>query len=109
MEAESEYKVTYKNLLNKFINGVKLLDYAFGAIDEILKQAQDFVRIWLHFQSLWDLQPDTIYSKLGANLNAWISCLSEMKESRKSFDTQETHRKFGPIIIDYNKFKRKKY
>jgi dynein heavy chain 1 len=107
MEAESEYKVTYKNLLNKFQNGVKLLEYSFTAIDYMLQQAQDYIKIWLHFQSLWDLQPDTLYAKLGNNLSAWIGCLNEMKESRKSFDTQETQRSFGPIKIDYNKVQSK--
>jgi dynein heavy chain 1 len=107
MEAESEYKVTYKNLLNKFQNGVKLLEYSFTAIDYMLQQAQDYIKIWLHFQSLWDLQPDTLYAKLGSNLSAWIGCLNEMKESRKSFDTQETQRSFGPIKIDYNKVQSK--
>lgn len=107
MEAESEYKMTYKNLLNKFTSGIKLLEYAFGAIDAILNQAQEFVKTWLNFQSLWDLQPDNLYTQLGNNLNAWICCLNEMKESRKSFDTQETNRKFGPIMIDYNKVQSK--
>lgn len=65
MEAESEYKVTYKNLLNKFPNGIKLLEYAFAAVDFMLQQANDYVKIWLHFQSLWDLQPETLYSRLG--------------------------------------------
>jgi dynein heavy chain 1 len=107
MEAESEYKITYKNLLNKFQKGISLLEYAFTAIDCVLQQAQDYIKIWLHFQSLWDLQPDTLYAKLGSNLNAWICCLNEMKESRKSFDTQETQRCFGPIRIDYNKVQSK--
>jgi dynein heavy chain 1, cytosolic len=107
MEAESEYKVTYKNLLNKFQNGVKLLEYAFSAIDNILMQAKEYIKVWLHFQSLWDLQPDTLYFKLGNNLHAWISCLNEMKESRKSFDTQETQRMFGPMAIDYTKVQSK--
>lgn len=103
MEAESEYKMTYKNLLNKFMNGVKLTEFAFTAIDSLLSQAKEFVDIWLNFQSLWDLQPESLYTRLGESLNAWIGCLIEMKESRKSFDTQETNRKFGPIVIDYNK------
>ncbi len=107
MEAESEYKITYKNLLNKFQNGVKLLEYAFSAIDNILNQAKEYIKVWLHFQSLWDLQPDTLYFKLGINLHAWINCLNEMKESRKSFDTQETQRMFGPMIIDYTKVQSK--
>jgi dynein heavy chain 1, cytosolic len=107
MEAESEYKVTYKNLLNKFQSGIKLLRYSFGAIDNLLSKANDYVKIWLHFQSLWDLQPDTLYNKLGDNLSAWIRCLNEMKDSRKSFDTQDTFRLFGPISIDYTKVQSK--
>jgi len=107
MEAESEYKVTYKNLLNKFQNGIKLLEYAFSAIDNLLMQAKENIKVWLHFQSLWDLQPDTLYFKLGNNLHSWISCLNEMKESRKSFDTQETQRMFGPMAIDYTKLQSK--
>jgi dynein heavy chain 1 len=107
MEAESEYKVTYKNLLNKFQNGIRLLEYGFSAIDRLLNQAQDYIKIWLHFQSLWDLQPDNLYLKLGININSWINCLNEMKDSRKSFDTQETQRLFGPITIDYTKVQSK--
>ena len=107
MEAESEYKMTYKNLLNKFQTGIKLLEFAFGAMDSLLQQAQEYIKIWLHFQSLWDLQPDTLYSKLASNLPSWINCLNEMKESRKSFDTQETQRIFGPLTIDYTKVQSK--
>ena len=107
MEAESEYKITYKNLLNKFTNGIKLLEYAFSAVDKVLQDSYNYIKVWLHFQSLWDLQPDTLYSKLGNNLNAWIMCLNEMKESRKSFDTQETQCLFGPITIDYTKVQSK--
>jgi dynein heavy chain 1 len=107
MEAESEYKMTYKNLLNKFPNGLKLFDCVFGAIENILGQAAEFVKTWLNFQSLWDLQPEVLYQKLGTNLSAWMSCLNEMKESRKSFDTQETQRHFGPIRIDYTKVQSK--
>ncbi len=107
MEAESEYKTTYKNLLNKFPSGLKLLDNAIGAIESILSQSHDYVKTWLNFQSLWDLQPEVLYQRLGTNLTAWMACLKEMKESRKSFDTQETQRNFGPIQVDYTKVQSK--
>ena len=90
MEAESEYKMTYKNILNKFQNGIKLLEFAYNAIENVLNQANEYIKTWLNFQSLWDLQPDVLYQKLGNNLQTWMSCLNEMKDSRKSFDTQET-------------------
>ncbi len=63
MEAESEYKVTYRSLLNKFANGVRLLEFALSAIDRQLQQAQEYIRVWLQFQSLWDLQPDSLYNR----------------------------------------------
>ncbi len=103
MEAKSEYKKTYKNLLNKFSNGVRLLEFALAAVDAQLNQAHEYIKVWLQFQSLWDLQPETLYNRLGTNLHAWIACLSEMNESRRSFDTQETQKPFGPICVDYTK------
>ena len=71
--------MTYKNLLNKFINGVRLLEFAIGAIDCQLNQAQEYIKkLCLHFQSLWDLQPENLYNKLSQNLPAWIACLNEV-------------------------------
>jgi len=107
MEAESEYKITYKNLLNKFSNGVRLLEFALAAVDTQLNQAHEYIKIWLQFQSLWDLQPETLYTRLASNLPAWMACLHEMKESRRSFDTQETQKTFGPISVDYTKVQSK--
>lgn len=101
MEIESKDKRTYKNVLYKFNTGVKLLELAFSAVDNLLQKAHNYIKTWLQFQSLWDLQPDTLYLKLNNNLNAIISCLNEMKDSRQSFDTQETQRFFGPISVDY--------
>ena len=64
MEAESEYKMTYKNLLNKFSNGIRLLEFAFSAVDAQLNQSHEYIKVWLQFQSLWDLQPETLYTRL---------------------------------------------
>ncbi len=63
IEAESEYKITYKNLLNKFSNGVRLLEFALAAVDTQLNQAHEYIKIWLQFQSLRDLQPETLYTR----------------------------------------------
>lgn len=103
-EDESDYSKTYKNLLNKNMNGLKLTEYAFVTIESLLKKVKEFVDSLVNLQSLWDLKPERLYSRLGDSLNAWIGCLNEIKELRnKSFDTQEMNRKFGPIIINYNK------
>ena len=66
-----------------------------------------FYIINLYLYNFRDLQPETLYNRLASNLHAWIACLGEMKESRKSFDTQETQKWFGPISVDYTKVQSK--
>jgi len=35
--------------------------------------------VWLRYQSLWDLNPDVLYSRLGLKLKTWMSTLEEIK------------------------------
>lgn len=62
---------------------------------------QKYVKIWLQYQALWDLQTDTIINKLGEDLNQWQELLVEIKKARRTFDTSETSKEFGPIIINF--------
>jgi dynein heavy chain 1 len=107
IESESEYKTTFKSLLNKLPMNSKPLEDAYEIIEFLVTSADDYVNTWLDFQSLWDLQTDQLYARLGKDLNNWMSCLNEMKDARKTFDTQETLKHFGPITIDYNKVQTK--
>jgi len=34
---------------------------------------------WLQYQSLWDLQPEHLYSRLGNSLPRWMKILKELK------------------------------
>lgn len=34
---------------------------------------------WLTYQALWDLQHETLYGKLGDDINLWMRCLSDVK------------------------------
>ena len=102
IESESEYKTTFKSLLNKLPLTSKPLEDAYETIESLITSADDYVNTWLDFQSLWDLQTDQLYARLGKDITNWMSCLNEMKDARKTFDTQETLKHFGPITIDYN-------
>ena len=42
-------------------------------------QIDQYVAVWLNYQSLWDLQADTIYAKLGTDIKLWIDCLNDIK------------------------------
>ncbi|CAG2102482.1 unnamed protein product, partial [Medioppia subpectinata] len=97
----------YRDLLNRMPEGVIVLEAAYEAIEGKVKQMQDYITQWLTYQSLWDLQPDMLYSKLGENTSLWMNTLVEIKKSRTTFDTTETRKEIGPIIVDYAKVQSK--
>lgn len=68
---------------------------------------QNYVKEWLCYQALWDLQADNLYGRLGTDINLWMKCLSDIKTSRATFDTTDTRKEFGPIVIDYAKVQSK--
>lgn len=107
IESESEYKTTFKSLLNRLPTASKPLEDAYETVESLITAAEDYVNTWLDFQSLWDLQTDQLYARLGKDIPNWMACLNEMKDARKTFDTQETLKHFGPITIDYNKVQTK--
>ncbi|XP_026482181.1 dynein heavy chain, cytoplasmic isoform X8 [Ctenocephalides felis] len=98
---------TYRNLLTKLPQGSEQLDNAYAAIESKIKEVRLYVDEWLRYQSLWDLQADTLYGRLGEDINLWIKCLNDIKKSRTTFDTSDTRREYGPIVIDYAKVQAK--
>ena len=55
----------FRDLLNKIPESNKILDSAYNAIESKIRQMRDYIQQWLTYQSLWDLQPDQLYAKLG--------------------------------------------
>lgn len=98
---------TYRNLLTKLPSGSEKLEAGYDAIDSKISEVRAYVDEWLRYQSLWDLQPDMLYGRLGEDVNLWIKCLNDIKKSRTTFDTSDTRRAYGPIIIDYAKVQAK--
>lgn len=47
------------------------LETAYQTIEKKLKEVNDYVQIWFQYQSLWDMEPATVYARLGNDLNAW--------------------------------------
>lgn len=70
-------------------------------------QVQKYVNQWLTYQSLWDLQSDTLYGQLGEDVSKWMRCLNDIRTTRTTFDTSDTRREFGPIVIDFAKVQSK--
>lgn len=91
----------YKNLLTKLPDGLSKIEDAYKAIQDKTNEMQLYINQWLAYQSLWDLQPDMLYERLGIDISRWINTLIEIKQTRSTFDTSETRKRFGPIVIDY--------
>ncbi|CAO1413898.1 unnamed protein product [Diamesa tonsa] len=98
---------TYRNLLTKLPGGSEPLENGYAAIESKITEVRSYVDEWLRYQSLWDLQADMLYGRLGEDINLWIKCLNDIKKSRTTFDTSDTRRAYGPIIIDYAKVQAK--
>nr|CAD7194334.1 unnamed protein product [Timema douglasi] len=98
---------TYRNLLTKLPGGFNVLESAYDAIDKKIKEISKYVDDWLRYQSLWDLQQDNLYGRLGEDITLWMKCLNDIKKTRTTFDTSDTRREFGPVVIDYAKVQSK--
>jgi hypothetical protein len=62
---------------------------------------KDYVSKWLQFQSLWDLEAEYVFNRLGDSLAHWQQLLTEIKCTRMTFDTTETQKEFGVCVVDY--------
>lgn len=99
--------VTYRKILTKLPGGTATLQSAYSAIDLKIKEIQKYVNEWLTYQALWDLQADKLYGTLGDDIGKWMQCLNDIKKTRATFDTSDTRREFGPVVIDFAKVQSK--
>jgi dynein heavy chain 1 len=79
----------------------------YNAIEFRVAEINTYLDKWLQFQSLWDLQPDHVYDMLGEDLGNWLQLLQEIRKTRNTFDTSESSRSFGNLIIDYEQVQTK--
>ena len=70
-------------------------------VEDKVSQLREYVAKWLQFQSLWDLEAEYVFGRLGDSLAHWQQLLTEIKKARSTFDTSETQKSFGVCIIDY--------
>ncbi|GAA5960288.1 hypothetical protein JCM21900_000936 [Sporobolomyces salmonicolor] len=97
--------LNYTSLLSKLTDGT--LERPFALVEEKLQHIGAYVDKWLQFQSLWDLEAEYVYSRLGDQLSSWQQLLLEIRKTRSTFDNSETQRSFGVAIIDYEQVQSK--
>ncbi|KAF9649981.1 hypothetical protein BDM02DRAFT_3112755 [Thelephora ganbajun] len=99
MQSATVSETTYTSLLTRFTDNT--LQRPFALIENKVQQLKDYVAKWLQFQSLWDLEAEYVFNRLGDSLANWQQLLTEIKKARSTFDTSETQRSFGVCIVDY--------
>lgn len=77
------------------------LEEPFRLIEAKVHEVSAYVGRWLQFQSLWDLEPESVYLRLGDSLGLWAQLLTEIKQTRLTFDNADSERSFGVCVIDY--------
>lgn len=75
------------------------LQRPFALIEVRVQQLKTYVGKWLQFQSLWDLEAESVYARLGDDLAYWQQLLTEIKKTRATFDTSETQHLFGSVCV----------
>ncbi|KAF8959823.1 cytoplasmic dynein heavy chain 1 [Flammula alnicola] len=99
MEGASAAETTYTSLLTRFPDTT--LERPFALIETKVQHLKDYVGKWLQFQSLWDLEAEYVFNRLGDSLANWQQLLTEIKKARSTFDTSDTQKSFGVCVIDY--------
>ncbi|CAE6452047.1 unnamed protein product [Rhizoctonia solani] len=90
---------TYTGLLTR-LNEATLVR-PFNLVETKVQQVKEYVAKWLQFQSLWDLEAEYVFTRLGDSLANWQQLLTEIKRTRQTFDNSDTQRSFGVCVIDY--------
>jgi dynein heavy chain 1 len=90
---------TYQSLILKMSQ--PHLNAAYEALEKHLKEAEDYVKTWKSYQTLWDIEAGEIYKILGDNIDKWHQLLNEIRQGRKTFENSELEKAFGPVVIYY--------
>ncbi|KAG6864894.1 hypothetical protein C0991_006509 [Blastosporella zonata] len=99
MQGATVTETNYTSLLTHFTDNT--LERPFSLIEVKVQQLKDYVAKWLQFQSLWDLEAEYVFNRLGDSLAHWQQLLTEIKKARSTFDTSDTQKSFGVCVIDY--------
>eukprot|EP00761_Pharyngomonas_kirbyi_P012437 gb/GECH01012464.1/.p1 GENE.gb/GECH01012464.1/~~gb/GECH01012464.1/.p1 ORF type:complete len:4713 (+),score=1227.40 gb/GECH01012464.1/:1-14139(+) len=98
-------KDTYRTLLGKLPQG--MLRSAYESVEEKIGSVGEYLLTWLQYQSLWDMELNSIYEQLGNDASMWLELIECVKSARSVIDNSDSSKSFGAIIIDYQKVQNK--
>ena len=74
------------------------MDRVYEAISSVSTNVENYVRQWLHYQFLWDMQSSAIYTAMGTDVAVWQAMLVDVRKRRQTFDTS------GEQILNFHWF-----
>ena len=105
-EEEEEVK-RYRSILAKTISNGKL-EKAVEAIESKIGEVEGYVKEWLQYQTLWDMEASAVFQELGdSSIEPWKQLLLEVKNARSTFDTHHTEKSFGPVVVSFGQVQSK--
>ena len=79
----------------------------FNSVSSVHSNVESYVKQWLHYQFLWDMQASAIYNAMGTNVTVWQAMLVDVRKRRQTFDTSETLFQTGPVTVEFGKVQSK--
>ena len=102
---QNDIDLHYRSVMSQLPAGNVTMDRAYKAIASINKNVDDYVKQWLHYQFLWDMQSSAIYEAMGSDIGMWQAMLVDVRKRRQTFDTSEFLFKTGPVTVEFGKEK----
>ncbi|KAK9454647.1 dynein heavy chain, N-terminal region 1-domain-containing protein [Dipodascopsis uninucleata] len=98
LNPSDDVRLSFNELSSLAVNELKI---AYVAIESKITEVSRYTSKWFQFQSLWNLQPQNVHQILNADLKQWIETLQGFRQVRNTFDTRESSKDFGTLIIEY--------
>lgn len=107
--AGKHHSNTYHHILSKIINQDQnnIFSIAIEIIEKKAQEVESYVKIWFQYQSLWDLEMNTILEVLADDLKSWRQLMNEVRSSRAALDTSESQKNFANLQIKFGKIQSK--
>jgi len=94
-------KQRYMTLLQRLPSNGEQLRRAYQLIHGTLNDVDNYVKTWLQYQALWDINTASVVSSLGNDLKRWQEMLVTIVAAQRAIDTDATTKNFGPIEVDF--------
>ena len=107
VERQSDIDLHYRSVISKLPSGNITLDNIYNAVQTVNSEVKGYVSKWLHYQFLWDMQPQAIYDAMGTDVETWQAMLVDVRKRRQTFDTSESVFITGPVNIEFAKVQSK--